>query len=257
MRFGRSVPSALIVIPLSWRTDHYLIFLLFLLFSFAFNDLVDRKMDKDGHPERPLPSGRLNATEATLISAGLLAAGLGFTYWWAYDLFNIFAYTCGLSALYSCMLKRHVPLIATPIWALDVAAITCMPGGRGLLTSVPFFLFLYAHEVLLDMRDEPADRVHCSTPSIATVLGKNCWVYLVVLLTLYGMAQTAHDIAYVVEARSNGVYPIRVMLFELLSYAFFIYACYEVCKNLERAIEQPLETTITFVKRMLPLGAFL
>lgn len=178
MRFGRSVVTALIVLPVTWRLDHYIIFALFLLFSFAFNDWVDAEMDKDGHPNRPIPSGRLNKIEAAFLSVGLLVFGIYFSATYAPDLTELFPYACITSAIYSWILKRHMPLIATPIWAACVTFMVLTPTTISTLSWFLFFLVLYTHEVLLDIRDEKSDRVHCTTPSIATLLGKNCWWFI-------------------------------------------------------------------------------
>ncbi len=40
----------------------------------ALNDTSDREIDKTGHPERPIPSGRVTARAALGVSAGLFAA---------------------------------------------------------------------------------------------------------------------------------------------------------------------------------------
>ena len=184
IRFKRSVMSACLVLPLSWRFDHYLVFLFFLLFSFAWNDYVDRRMDKDGHPERPLPSGRLSPIEAWVISVGLLGLGFAVCLLWAVDLTELFAYSCLVSALYSWVLKRHVPLIATPIWSLCVTYMVLLPTDMTMVGWTIFFCILYAHEILLDMRDDVADTIHCATPSIATLLGKRCWWVVFALMLI-------------------------------------------------------------------------
>ncbi|MFM2424080.1 MAG: UbiA prenyltransferase family [Candidatus Parcubacteria bacterium] len=192
MRFGRSVVTALIVLPVTWRLDHYFIFTLFLLFSFAFNDWVDADMDKDGHPNRPIPSGRVSENEAAVLSFVLLALGIYFSMFYALDLTKLFVYTCVASVVYSWLLKRHVPLVATPIWTICVTFMVLTPTAISTLGWTLFFLVLYTHEVLLDMRDEKSDRIHCTTPSIATLLGQKCWWFvlgmwvLTVLLQKYG-----------------------------------------------------------------------
>lgn len=192
MRFGRSVVTALIVLPVTWRLDHYVIFILFLLFSFAFNDWVDADMDKDGHSNRPIPSGRVSEVEAALLSLGLLVSGVYFSVIYAPDLTKLFVCACIASGVYSWPLKRHVPLLATPVWTLCVTFMVLTPTTVSMLGWMLFFLVLYTHEVLLDMRDEKSDRIHCTTPSIATLLGQNCWWFvfglwvLTVLLQKYG-----------------------------------------------------------------------
>lgn len=184
MRFGRSVITALIVLPLSGRLDHYLVVLFIMLFSFTFNDWVDANMDKDGHPSRPIPSGRISEVEAALVSFGALGSGIYFSTTYAPDLTKLFAYACIISGVYSWLLKRHLPLVATPIWTLCVTFIVLTPATISTLGWVLFFLVLYTHEVLLDMRDEKSDSIHCSTPSIATFLGQNCWWYVIGLFAI-------------------------------------------------------------------------
>jgi len=186
MRFGRSVLSACLVLPLSWRFDHFLIFLCFLLFSFAWNDYVDRHMDTDGHPERPLPSGRIAPIEACLLSGMLFAVGLVICLTWATDLTKLFTYGCLVSALYSWVLKRHIPLIATPVCSLCMVCMMLYPTDVTVVVWIFLFIAHYIHEILLDMRDDTADAIHCTTPSITTLLGEHC-KWFVLALTALGL----------------------------------------------------------------------
>ena len=47
------------------------------LFGMAMNDIVDRERDREIHPDRPIPSGRLSVTSARATAATALAGGLG------------------------------------------------------------------------------------------------------------------------------------------------------------------------------------
>ncbi len=228
MRFGRSVVTALIVLPLSWRLAHYVVFLVFLLLSFAFNDLVDREMDKDGHPDRPLPSGRLMVGEACLISVGLFLVGCCFAYAWAKDLLLLFVYASGASAIYSWILKRHVPLMATPLWSLTVTVVVCLPTGMSANGWGIFFFILYIHEVLLDMRDAQADRIHCTTPSIATLLGPHCWWYV---LALFLIAANLVEFGYAMKAIGNPSVVIWSGLMQFSVTVLCLYLVYEVATS--------------------------
>jgi 4-hydroxybenzoate polyprenyltransferase len=189
MRFGRSIVTALIVLPITWSLSHYVIFVCFLLFSFAFNDWVDAEMDRDGHPNRPIPSGRVGASEAAVVSFALGASGVYFSINYFPELIKLFAYACVTSMVYSWIVKRHLPLVATPIWTLCVTFMVLTPATVSTVSWMLFFVVLYTHEVLLDMRDEKSDRIHCTTPSIATLLGQNCWWIVFSLLIIAVMLQ--------------------------------------------------------------------
>ncbi|GEM_PF-6316332 len=254
MRFGRSMKSALLVLPLSWRVSHYVVFLVFLLFSFAFNDLVDREMDKDGHPERPLPSGRISAMEAGTISLCLLFAGVCFAYVWAEDLLKLFVCASGVSAVYSWILKRHVPLIATPLWALTVTTIVCLPAKITVTGWLVFFLVLYIHEVLLDMRDVEADRIHCSTPSIATLLGKYCWWYVLFLLLTFS---SVFELGYAMEIAAGSVETfLWSTLIQNAMVVFFLLMLYEIFMSDEEQTDW-VAMGIKNLKRILPVSVLL
>lgn len=69
----------------------------------ALNDFADRELDAVERPERPIPSGRVTATQALAVAGGLTVAGLGLA-----------AYAGRGDAL-----RVAVPLAAT-IWAYDL-----------------------------------------------------------------------------------------------------------------------------------------
>ena len=259
MRCRRSVMSACLVLPLSWRLDHDVVFLFFLLFSFAWNDYVDRQMDEDGHPERPLPSGRLTPAEAWLISVGLLSVGLFACLTWATDLIELFAYGCLVSALYSWSLKRHVPLIATPIWSLCVAYMVLLPTDITTVGWIVFFCILYAHEVLLDMRDDAADAIHCTTPSIATLTGKRCWWVVLALMLIasnlveWGYAPYFHA-GFVADRYEETIYITAQLNFLLTcASATFFWTLYRMFKQ----EWDEVTTAIKFYKGLFPLCVLL
>ena len=51
--------------------------IIFLCFSFAFNDYVDHEKDKIAHPDRALPSGLVSRNQSLLLSLFLLIVGGG------------------------------------------------------------------------------------------------------------------------------------------------------------------------------------
>ncbi len=192
MRFGRSIIGALIVFPLTWRIDHYVVFLFFLLFSYAWNDFVDQDMDQDGHPNRPIPSGRISSTEALLLSLVLLSVGGFYSAVKMPDMLQIYGLFCFLSAIYSWPLKRHLPLIATPVWTISVVSMALWPSDITVVGWLIFFVALYTHEFLLDVRDMESDRTHCTTPSLAVILGERSWYLVLGLFFLLGLCFEAY-----------------------------------------------------------------
>ena len=133
----------------------------------------------------------------------------------------------------------------------------CSPSPRGALALLTLFLFLYIHEVLLDVRDAVADKIHCWTPSVAVLLGKYWGWYIYALICVFVVALQTQWMLGMAADLNQGSVPIRGMLMEQGSIALSIYACCEAWKNVEKAFENPLEAGITLVKRMFPLGGLL
>lgn len=160
--------------------------LIFLLFSFSFNDLIDYKSGKDidCHPSRPLPSGRLSYRTAKSISFLLLASGLGTAWMLSKDLFFVLLSCYVLSALYTILLKKYVPTVATPIWCMVVSLLALFPSSVDFAGYILFFAFFYSREVLLDFRDASHDAKHCKTPSIANYFKRTPLLITVLMISI-------------------------------------------------------------------------
>jgi hypothetical protein len=71
--------GAAIAAPLVFRTDLVLVVIAIALFYTAgmyLNDILDLESDRQEHPDRPLPSGRISAGEAWTVTLVLFAVGL-------------------------------------------------------------------------------------------------------------------------------------------------------------------------------------
>src|SRR3989344_5316957 len=144
--------------------------LLFLTFSFAFNDWVDAPKDSVGHPDRAIPSGKITRGQAGYLWLGLLVSGLVCLELFLSEYLVSFAVMYLLSISYSFFLKPNVPLLATPVWSLAVAILFVQPFTLEPLAFIAFASCMYGYELLLDYRKD-ADRQFCKTPTLANLLG--------------------------------------------------------------------------------------
>ena len=116
----------------------------------VLNDVFDRELDRVERPERPIPSGRIRATHAAALGAGLLALGVG-----AAAAANTTALMVAL-AIAACVLlydawgKRHAavaPLNMAMCRALNlllgVAAVPAALASAWTIAGVPL-LYIYA-----------------------------------------------------------------------------------------------------------------
>ncbi len=150
--------------------------LLFLLFSFAFNDWVDAPKDSIGHANRAIPSGKITRQQAFYISAGLLIVGVGWSTLFLGEHVLAFAVIYLFSIFYSFFLKPNIPILATPVWSSAIAILFIQPFTQDSLMYIAVASLVYSYELLLDYRDRQADREFCKTPTLANVLGKHTFM---------------------------------------------------------------------------------
>lgn len=81
----------------------------------ALNDWADRELDAVERPDRPLPSGQVNATQALAVATGLTGSGIGLA-----------AFAGGRDAL-----EIAVPLAAA-VWAYDTVLKSTPAGPAGM-----------------------------------------------------------------------------------------------------------------------------
>lgn len=156
--------------------------LLFLTFSFAFNDFVDANKDSIGHPERAIPSGKISRRNVLALSIILFILGILIAV--KTDFLIGFLIAFSFSLIYSSLLKPYIPILATFIWSLSVAIVFIQPFSREFLDFLGFMLVVYAYETLLDYRDIFADNQFCKTPTLAAIAGR----YFIVLAILTAIA---------------------------------------------------------------------
>jgi len=147
--------------------------LIFLMFSFVFNDWVDTDKDKVGHPDRAIPSGKITRRQAFLAAAALLVMGIISTHVLLNEYIFGFAVIYLLSIVYSLILKPKMPILGTPVWSVTIAILFLQPFTTEVSIYIGLTLVVYAYELLLDYRDREADKEFCWTPTLSSVLGTN------------------------------------------------------------------------------------
>lgn len=165
----------------------------------ALNDRLDISVDRINHPERPLPSGALKQTEASIVSLALFTIGILLSFTLSYRL--ILLTVCVSLALvwYNWSLKR-LAIVGNLVVAL-LGAITVVAGGMAaggdilklpgsLFPATLAFLLHFAREMTKDVQDMEGDRrVGFSTYPLqvsarrALILASST-VALMILLTL-------------------------------------------------------------------------
>lgn len=145
---------------------------LFLAFSFLFNDWRDAEKDAVGHPTRAIPSGKITRRQA-LYSAGiLLIAGLFHVKVFLDEFLEGFILIYVLSIIYSYFLKPNIPILGTPVWSLAVAILFVQPFTNDPRVYILVTLMVFSYETILDYRDRVSDKVFCKTPTLVNLLGK-------------------------------------------------------------------------------------
>jgi len=139
----------------------------------VLNDIVDVDVDREGHPERPLPSGRISIGQAKATAALLLALGLWEGFVAAGLRTFLFAVaTVALLGLYEWRLKGtglagNVVVATLVASTFAFGALTASPDWRawGMVWALAVMAFLanVARELLKDIQDLEADRERRST----------------------------------------------------------------------------------------------
>jgi geranylgeranylglycerol-phosphate geranylgeranyltransferase len=74
--------------------------------SMVINDYYDREIDAVNEPQRPIPSGRVNPSEALALTGMLSLIGLGASYFVSFHTFGIALFAWIISVLYAVWGKR-------------------------------------------------------------------------------------------------------------------------------------------------------
>lgn len=157
-----------------------------LIFSYTLNDLIDFLTGKDAvcHPHRPLPSGQISAAHSAfllIILALVIFMGSNFV---ATVPSSASALLIG-GAIYTCILKYRIPVVATPFWCALIAFVFYEASGAGLVVSFAIWFVIFGRELLLDLRDAETDFVAMGKQNLGRLLGDRT---VHVSLAMFGMA---------------------------------------------------------------------
>lgn len=141
-------------------------------FGNVINDLHDQDVDRTAHPERPLPAGRISASDAKAWAILLLGFGL-LEAWVAAgtDLVLFAAVNALLLWIYESLAKRHglpgnllVAFLVASTFAFGAYAVAGWPGIEAALPlAIMAALATLAREIIKDVEDMEADRGHRRT----------------------------------------------------------------------------------------------
>ncbi len=141
----------------------------------ALNDCLDREADAVNRPMRPIPSGRISAGEAAVISgiAYVLALALGvLAGGWS---FLMVATWVALTALYSASFKRILVVgnLAAAVLTASIVVLGGVTQGKIGPLAIPFIMALVANvgrEVVKDIEDVEGD-ARAGVVTLATRFG--------------------------------------------------------------------------------------
>lgn len=150
-------------------TDHLqsLIFCSGVVFFFiaagnSLNDYIDREVDKQGHPERPIPSGRMTPERVMQVSAACFVISIAFSLFLNWQSFIVVVIAIALMLLYELRTKK-----AGFSGNLTIAALTAMLfllGGtvvnaldRTYVLALLAGLATLGREIIKDIEDMEAD----------------------------------------------------------------------------------------------------
>lgn len=175
-RFVKSAAAGLFLGFVSGSIYYGVGALLFLLFSFVFNDWVDAPKDHVGHPNRAVPSGKLTQRQALYISVVLLIIGAVWVSFFLQKYLFGFLIIYSFSIIYSLVLKPNIPILATPVWSVTIAILFLQSLSANFVAYIAITAIVYAYELFLDYRDRESDILFCKTPTLANILGKTTFV---------------------------------------------------------------------------------
>lgn len=128
----------------------------------VINDFFDINIDRINHPERALPSGSLNLSEAFIFYFILIFCSLAISYFINYVSFLIVVFSTILLFLYSYKLKK-IPLFGNIIIAF-LTGMAFIYGGaavnniyHSIVPAVFAFLINFIREIVKDMEDIDGD----------------------------------------------------------------------------------------------------
>jgi len=149
--------------------------------SIAFNNYVDRDIDKIIHPKRPLPSGRLSAKEGLYF--GIIVFTISFLVALFVNLLFFIMLVLGfcLCFLYETTAKNH-GLFGNILVAIVIAGVSVTGGFvvdnpyPGFFISLVLFPQLLGGEIIRDVRDVEGDRLRRKT--LPMIVDENLALYM-------------------------------------------------------------------------------
>jgi geranylgeranylglycerol-phosphate geranylgeranyltransferase len=164
---------------------------LILIATFMVNDVTDREIDKIAHPERPIPSGRVEARHITYAAFLFYAAALVIGYIISKWVLLVTIIILAISFIHFVYTKRRLHItgsseIITPLtWASMPAYCFLAVGNFDYRTIILLSLFIYfadvAHDTIGGACDLKGDRMG-NVKTFASVLGEISVVYISLIL---------------------------------------------------------------------------
>lgn len=198
-RLYKSVLVSLLLGIFTHSISYGFMSILFLMFSFSFNDFIDATKDTLGHPQRAIPSGKITRETCLYIAIILLLSAIfilslnnSFLYGFLFIFFS--------SIIYSSVLKPYVAPTATVVWSMTISILFVQPFSTDILLFIAVGLIIYGYELLLDYRDIISDSLFCKRPTTAIVLGKDS-IYVAILLILIGSVTLIARMFYFNESK--------------------------------------------------------
>lgn len=131
--------------------------------TFIANDLDDIEKDQVNHPDRPLPTGQLTATFATVLYFTSLALALFSTKYFvapdvAFLYYALIALTISYGYLVDCLPGLKAPYVAAvSTIPILIVATSYANDPRLLIVAASFFLFNMGRELCMDIKDRAGD----------------------------------------------------------------------------------------------------
>jgi len=149
--------------------------------SLAFNNYVDRDIDKIIHPRRPLPSGRLSPKEGLYFGIIVFIVSFLLALFVNLSFFIMLILGFCLCLLYELIAKNH-GLYGNILVAVVIAGVSVTGGfvvdnpNPGFFISLVLFPQLLGGEIIRDVRDIEGDRLRRKT--LPMIIDKNLTLYI-------------------------------------------------------------------------------
>ncbi len=186
----------------------------------ALNDYLDREVDKLGHPERPIPSGRMRARTALRLSAGafLVSVLLSLLLWDALSIAIVLSAVVIMLAYELYTKKRGLAGNLSIAWL--TGALFLLGGAvvgmidRTLVLAAMAFLATLGREVIKDIEDMQADFNRRTLPKR---IGKK-------QAGVFGAAAILLAVALSPQPYLAGIFGIGYLVVVAVADAIFIYS---------------------------------